>query len=44
MALVIICKTCSGSGKQKRISFFPLNTKCSSCNGKGKQTAATFKD
>ncbi|WP_277753204.1 hypothetical protein [Metabacillus mangrovi] len=43
MALVIICRTCSGSGKQKRISFLPFSSKCSGCNGTGKQNASVFK-
>ncbi|MDX8291408.1 hypothetical protein SLL00_16475 [Metabacillus indicus] len=43
MALVVICRSCSGSGKVKIHSVLPLSRTCRSCSGSGRLQEFTYK-
>ncbi|WLR43160.1 hypothetical protein LC087_02850 [Bacillus carboniphilus] len=43
MAIYIVCKKCSGSGKIKALSLLPFSIKCEACKGVGKVASKTFK-
>ncbi|WP_263596910.1 hypothetical protein [Metabacillus idriensis] len=44
MALVVICRNCSGAGKIRTNPFIPLSKKCLQCNGTGKYQEFTYKN
>ncbi|WP_243291690.1 hypothetical protein [Bacillus sp. FJAT-47783] len=44
MAILIVCRTCNGTGKIKKVPLLPFYTPCPACNGTGRQSIQTYRD